>query len=430
MKRELMNDLIDWKNSSNRKPLILRGARQVGKTWLLREFGNSEYTQTAYINFEKSQHLATIFEADFDTQRIITALGIAAGVNIEADNTLIVLDEIQEVPKALTSLKYFNEDAPKYHIVCAGSLLGVMLHSQVSFPVGKVEFLDMYPLSFKEFLWALGEDALSKLLESKNWELIKTFREKYIYLLKQYYFIGGMPEVVHAFAETNDFQQARELQKAILLAYEQDFSKLAPKEIVPRIHNLWQSIPAQLAKENKKFVYGLIRTGARAKDYELAINWLIDSGLIHKINHINKPGIPLIAYQNIANFKLFIVDVGLLGAMGNLDVKTLLEENRVFEEFKGALTEQYVLQQLIPNSNLVIKYWTAENSSAEVDFVIQKSGKVIPLEVKAAENLQAKSLRVYYQKYLPDIVLRTSMSDYREDDWLTNVPLYAIGYYL
>lgn len=429
MKRELSSALITWKNKSNRKPLILRGARQVGKTWLLQEFGKSEYAQTAYVNFEKSRHLKTIFESDFDTERIITALEIETGLKIQKNSTLIILDEIQEAPKALTALKYFQENSPEYHIVCAGSLLGVMLHAHVSFPVGKVEFLDVYPLSFREFLWALGENALDELLEKKEWDLIKTFRDKYIYLLKQYYYVGGMPEVVSVYAETGDFKQVRELQKFILLAYEQDFSKHAPVEIVPRIHNLWSSLPAQLTRENKKFVYGLIRTGARAKEYELAINWLESSGLVHKINLTKKPGIPLVAYQDISAFKLYGVDVGLLGAMCDLDVKTLLEGNKIFEEFKGALTEQYVIQQLILNDDFVVKYWSAENSRAEVDFVIQKSGKIFPLEVKAAENLQAKSLKVYYNKFSPTRAFRTSMSDYREEVWLTNVPLYAVGYF-
>lgn len=429
MKRELSSALITWKNKSNRKPLILRGARQVGKTWLLQEFGKSEYTQTAYVNFEKSRHLKTIFESDFDTERIITALEIETGLKIQKNSTLIILDEIQEAPKALTALKYFQENSPEYHIVCAGSLLGVMLHAHVSFPVGKVEFLDVYPLSFREFLWALGENALDELLEKKEWDLIKTFRDKYIYLLKQYYYVGGMPEVVSVYAKTGDFKQVRELQKSILLAYEQDFSKHAPVEIVPRIHNLWSSLPAQLTRENKKFVYGLIRTGARAKEYELAINWLESSGLVHKINLTKKPGIPLVAYQDISAFKLYGVDVGLLGAMCDLDVKTLLEGNKIFEEFKGALTEQYVIQQLILNDDFVVKYWSAENSRAEVDFVIQKSGKIFPLEVKAAENLQAKSLKVYYNKFSPTRAFRTSMSDYREEVWLTNVPLYAVGYF-
>lgn len=429
MKRELSSALITWKNKSNRKPLILRGARQVGKTWLLQEFGKSEYAQTAYVNFEKSRHLKTIFESDFDTERIITALEIETGLKIQKNSTLIILDEIQEAPKALTALKYFQENSPEYHIVCAGSLLGVMLHAHVSFPVGKVEFLDVYPLSFREFLWALGENALDELLEKKEWDLIKTFRDKYTYLLKQYYYVGGMPEVVSVYAKTGDFNQVRELQKSILLAYEQDFSKHAPVEIVPRIHNLWSSLPAQLTRENKKFVYGLIRTGARSKEYELAINWLESSGLVHKINLTKKPGIPLVAYQDISAFKLYGVDVGLLGAMCDLDVKTLLEGNKIFEEFKGALTEQYVIQQLILNDDFVVKYWSAENSRAEVDFVIQKSGKIFPLEVKAAENLQAKSLKVYYNKFLPTRAFRTSMSDYREEDWLTNVPLYAVGYF-
>lgn len=427
MKRTELNSLIKWKHSSNRKPLIIRGARQVGKTWLMKSFGKAEYEQCAYVNFESNKALAGIFADDFNIQRIITALQIETGIIIKPADTLIILDEIQEAPGALTSLKYFQENAPEYHVISAGSLLGVALSGHTSFPVGKVDFIDLYPLNFIEFMEAMKEEPLLDLLKSKDWGLIKSFRLKYIQLLKQYYYVGGMPEGVLAFVKNGDFDEVREIQKRILSSYEQDFSKHAPNEIVPRIRMLWNSIPVQLAKENKKFVYGVIKQGARAKEYELALSWLIDCGLLHKVNRATKPAMPLKAYEDFGAFKLFIVDVGLLGAMVDMDVKTLLEGNNVFEEFKGALTEQFVLQQLIVLSGITTYYWSAENGTAEIDFLLQHNGKIIPVEVKAEENLKAKSLKVFCQKYNPETAVRTSMSDYRKEDWLINLPLYAIS---
>lgn len=422
-----IRQLLAWKNSENRKPLLIRGARQVGKTWLMKAFGKEEYEQCVYINFESNRRLGTIFETDFDIKRIILALQIETGIIINPENTLIILDEIQEAQGALTSLKYFHENAPEYHIISAGSLLGVALNRQTSFPVGKVEFLDLHPLSFVEFLQALGEGPLLQLLESQDWILIKTFKTKYIQLLKQYYYVGGMPEAVLSFSKNTDFDKVRDIQKRILESYEQDFSKHAPREIVPRIRMLWQSIPAQLAKENKKFIYGIIKEGARAKEYELAMSWLIDCGLIYKVNRITKPAIPLKAYEDFGAFKLFIVDIGLLGAMVNMDVKTLLEGNVLFEEFKGALTEQFVMQQLITFKEISTYYWSAENATAEIDILIQFSGKIIPVEVKAEENLKAKSLKVFFGKYSPALSIRTSMSDFRKEEWLVNLPLYALS---
>ena len=427
MRRTAMQVLLSWKNKPGRKPLIIRGARQVGKTWLMKEFGKNEYAQTAYVNFESSKLLKALFVDNFDIQRIITALQIETGVQINAGNTLIIFDEIQEAEGAITSLKYFCENAPQYHIVAAGSLLGVALQKHTSFPVGKVEFLDLHPLNFPEFLMALDQQPLLGLLKSRDWTLITSFKEKYIQLLRQYYYIGGMPETVLSFKTQNDFKEVRVIQKRILSAYEQDFSKHAPIEIVPRIRMLWNSIPAQLAKENKKFMYGAVKSGSRAKDYELALAWLIDCGLVHKVSRASKPGIPLKAYEDVAAFKLFIADVGLMGAMGDIDVRTLIEGNVIFEEFKGALTEQYVLQQLLTMPELAIYYWSAERSTAEVDFLIQSSGEVIPIEVKAEENLKAKSLKTFCQKYSPKTAIRTSMSDFRKEDWLTNLPLYAIS---
>lgn len=427
MRREASEDLIKWKNQNHRKPLIIRGARQVGKTWIMKEFGKINYEKCAYINFDNNERMESLFSGNLEISRIITALQIEAGVTIEANNTLIIFDEVQEVPRALTSLKYFYENAPQYHIVAAGSLLGVALHPGTSFPVGKIDFMDLYPLSFIEFLNATGNENLTGLLKTKDFELIKSFKGRYIDLLKQYYYVGGMPEAVSSFIETKDYKVVREVQNRLLMAYEQDFSKHAPNETIPRIRMLWTSIPTQLAKENRKFVYGLIRKGARAKEYELAMQWLIDCGLVYKVGRITKPDMPLMAYQDFTAFKLYVLDVGLLSAMSGLDIKSLLEGNSVFEEFKGALTEQYVLQQLINNKDINPFYWTSDNSKGEIDFIFQNGMDIIPMEVKAEENLQAKSLKSYCLRYEPKHAVRTSMSDYREEEWLINIPLYAIN---
>lgn len=380
----------------------------------------------AYVNFETSGALKTLFDLDFDINRILTAIQLETGVHVMAENTLIVFDEIQETERGLTALKYFYENAPQYHVIAAGSLLGVALHQSTSFPVGKVSFMNLYPLDFAEFLLAKGQRPLLELLCKQDWPLIKMYKHKYAELLREYYYVGGMPEVVLSFVENNDFEEVRTIQSEILNSYERDFSKHAPNEIVPRIRMLWNSIPSQLARENKKFIYGLIKKGARAKEYELALSWLIDSGLVYKIERISKPTMPLKGYADSSAFKLFVADIGLLCAMGEIDAGTLLHGNRIFEEFKGALTEQYVLQQLMIHHKSIF-YWSAESGKAEVDFVLQCSGKVIPLEVKAEENLQAKSLKSYCQKYTPETAIRTSMSDYRKENWLTNIPLYAIG---
>ncbi|NVO03511.1 MAG: ATP-binding protein [Bacteroidetes bacterium] len=429
MERQQFQKLINWKNSKDRKPLIIRGARQVGKTWLMQEFGKREYMQTVYINFESSKSLRSLFENDYNIQRIITALEIETDIQINSENTLIIFDEIQECDGAITSLKYFCENAPQYHVIAAGSLLGVALHSNISFPVGKVDFLDLYPLTFSEFLLAMNKKSLFDLLMSKDWEMITGFKSKFIELLRQYYFIGGMPEVVFSFSKENNFNKVREIQNRILNSYEQDFSKHAPIELVPRIRMIWNSIPAQLAKENRKFMYGLLKQGARAKEFEMAMAWLIDSGLIYKVNRCSKPAIPLIAYMDNSAFKIYILDVGLLAAIGNIDVKTIINGNQIFQEFKGAITEQFVLQQLKSIEELPIYYWSTEKSTAEIDFLVQHSDSVIPMEVKAEENLKAKSLKYFNQKYKMPISIRTSMADYRIDEWLTNLPLYAIENY-
>ena len=426
MYRESIASLKKWKEDKFRKPLIVRGARQVGKTWLLQEFGRTSYAKFIYVNFEETSSLQTIFTSDFDIERIITVLQIHAQMTITAEDTLIVLDEIQSAERGVTSLKYFCEKAPQYHVIAAGSLLGMGLHSQVSFPVGKVDFLDLRPLSFSEFLLSQNEKALVDALKAKNWSVVSMFTEKLKEYLRYYFYVGGMPEVVDAFAKTRDWQLVRRIQNRILNSYEGDFSKHAPNETVPRIRMVWQSIPSQLAKENKKFVYGVIREGARAKDFELAIQWLTDCGLLLKSHRVSKPGIPLAAYQDTSVFKLFLHDVGLLGAMAGLNVRTIIEGDEIFTEFKGALTEQYVMQQLRLNSERYIGYWTNDRSTSEVDFVIQEEGEVFPIEVKSGENLKAKSFRLFCEKYKPSKAIRTSLSDYKEESWMANVPLYAI----
>ncbi len=426
MYRYAIENLDKWKNSKNRKPLIIEGARQVGKTWIMKEFGKKSYNKTVYINFDSNVQMAELFSIDLNVERIIMGLELYAGHKINPTDTLIIFDEVQEVPKALSSLKYFYENAPEYHIVCAGSLLGIALHEGTSFPVGKVDFLKLYPLSFKEFLMAIGLERFAELLDKKDYDMIKSFKQTYIDALKQYYYVGGMPEVVASFADEKDFNEARKIQKRILTAYEQDFSKHAPREIVPKIRMLWNSIPSQLAKENKKFIYGLIREGARAKEYETAIMWLSDCGLVHKVSRINAPNIPLKAYEDLKAFKLFIVDVGLLGAMVGLNQRTLLNGNELFTEFKGALTEQYVMQQLAVNQDLGVYYYTNDRNTCEVDFIVDNGDNIIPLEVKAEINLKAKSLKTYREKFTPEISIRSSMADYSQEVGLINLPLYAI----
>jgi predicted AAA+ superfamily ATPase len=376
MYRTSLEYLYKWKEKDNRKPLIIRGARQVGKTWLMKEFANKAYKSHAYINFDNNIQIKQLFLQDLNVDRLIMGLELYTGKKIVPSETLIIFDEVQEVPNALTSLKYFNEDAPSYHIVCAGSLLGIALHPGTSFPVGKVEFMDLYPLSFSEFMLAMGKEQYAELLESKDYEMITTFKQEYINLLKQYFFVGGMPEVVAHYVDNKDFQGVREIQRRILDAYEQDFSKHAPNEIVPRIRMLWNSIPAQLAKENKKFIYGLIKEGARAKEYETALLWLTDCGLIHQVNRVNAPNIPLKAYEDLKAFKLFTLDVGLLSCMVGLHQSALLSGNDLFREFKGALTEQYVLQQLKTLDNLNVYYWTNDRNRAEIDFLIGSEGPI------------------------------------------------------
>ncbi len=426
MYRTALEKLYRWKESRHRKPLIIEGARQVGKTWLMKEFGRKAYADTVYINFDANSVMAELFASDLDTNRLILGLELYVGRKIDPENTLLIFDEIQEVPRALSSLKYFYEDAPQYQIVCAGSLPGIALHEGTSFPVGKVDFLKLYPLSFREFLMAAGQESFAELLARRDYPMIASFRQAYIDALRQYYFIGGMPEAVQSFVEDKDFNEVRAIQKRILAAYEQDFSKHAPNSTVPKIRMVWNSIPSQLAKENKKFVYGLVREGGRAKEYETAILWLCDCGLVHRVSRVNAAGIPLKAYEDLKAFKLFMADVGLLGCMAGLHQRTLLEGNRLFTEFKGALTEQYVCQQLQTIPDMGVYYYTNDRGSCEVDFVLDYDGQAVPVEAKAEANLMAKSLRTYRDRFNPSVSVRTSMADYKREEWLVNLPLYTI----
>ena len=426
MYRIAIEKLYKWKDSKRRKPLIIEGARQVGKTWLMKEFGKQAYTDTVYINFDSNSKMADLFATDLNTDRLILGLELYIGHKINPDNTLLIFDEVQEVPRALASLKYFYENAPQYHIICAGSLLGIALHQGTSFPVGKVDFLKLYPLSFSEFLMATGNERFAELLTKQDYEMITSFKHTYIDLLKYYYFVGGMPEAVQSFSESKDFNEVRVIQKRILEAYEQDFSKHAPNEIVPKIRMLWNNIPSQLAKENKKFIYGLVREGGRAREYETAIMWLSDCGLVHKVSRVNSAGVPMKAYEDLKAFKLFMVDVGLLGCMAGLHQHILLDGNDLFIEFKGALTEQYVCQQLKTIEDLGIYYYTNDRGSCEINFVVDTGEQIVPIEVKAETNLKAKSLKTYRERFEPELSVRTSMADYKKDDWILNLPLYAI----
>lgn len=424
MKRYITENLLKWKNKPNRKPLILQGARQVGKTWIMKDFAKKYYKKFVYINFEINTKLQEIFSQDLDIARIIASFEIEASQNID-NNTLIILDEIQEAVNGLTALKYFYENAPEFQIMAAGSFLGVSLQKNKTFPVGKVDFLTLYPLNFEEFLLNLGEEILLKHLLEKNWDILAPFHEKLIQLLRVYYFVGGMPEVMSHYIENKDFKEARNIQQNILLGYENDFAKYAPIEIVPKIRMVWQSIIGQLSKENKKFIYNQLKEGARAKEFESAINWLVNSGLVHKSFLVAKPAIPLSAYSNFDAFKLFLVDIGLLNAMAKIDEKILLEKNKILTEYKGAMTEQFVCQELKHDFDLY--YWSAKNGTAELDFLIQKNDLIIPIEVKAEENLKAKSLKIFAEKFNPKYAIRTTMNPYRNDEWLINIPLYGIG---
>ncbi|MDA3911094.1 MAG: ATP-binding protein [Bacteroidales bacterium] len=427
MKRDKLDSLIKWKNSRIRKPLIMRGARQVGKTWLLKEFGKSYYDKLVYVNFENTPSLKELFSTDLNIERIISVLEIHSGIKITPNDTLIVLDEIQEAPSGLTSLKYFCENAPDLHIAAAGSLLGLSASNKSSFPVGKVDFLDLHPMSFFEFISALGKRKLSEAIKTESWASVDIFHDELINHLRTYYYVGGMPEVVQNYINNKNWEEVRLIQQRILNSYEADFSKHAPIEIVPRIRMVWQSIPLQLAKENKKFVYGAIRSGARAKDFELAIQWLVDAGVLLKVNRITKPELPINAFLDTDAFKLYLHDVGLLSAMVKLDIKSLIQGNELFSQFKGALTEQYVCEQLQNIEDSEIAYWTNSRSTSEVDFILQTNSEVIPIEVKAEKNIKAKSFKLFCEKYQPQNAIKTSLLKYKKQSWMTNIPLYAIG---
>jgi len=427
VKRLLMDELIKWKNKNNRLPLILKGARQVGKTWLLSEFGRTEFDDVLYINFENAPGLKEIFDGDISPRRIIDLLGALHGKRIEPQKTLLIFDEVQEIPRALTALKYFAETAPEYAICCAGSLLGGALHKGTSFPVGKVDYLTLQPFNFEEFLLANGESMLIEFISGNGInELPKVMVDKFADYLKLYFVVGGMPAVVVSWLGTRDFSEVEKRQLDILETYENDFSKHAPKNIVPKLRHLWNSVPSQLAKENKKFIYGLVREGARARDYEEAMLWLLDSGLLRKVGRITKAAMPLKAYEDLKAFKLYHLDVGLLRVMSELPPDAIIDGIKVFEEFKGALTEQYVLSELA-GKNFIrnIYYWTSE-ATAEVDFVFADNKDIYPVEVKAGGNLNARSLRVYRDRYQPRVAIRTSLSNLRADDGLLNIPLYVL----
>ncbi|MDR3293585.1 MAG: ATP-binding protein [Clostridiales bacterium] len=426
MKRFAMSELIDWKNRKSKKPLIIRGARQVGKTWLLKEFGKTMYKDYIYINFDDNPQMEKLFSLNLEPSRLIEGLSVYSGKAIDRE-TLLIFDEIQEVPNALNSLKYFYEDASEYQIVAAGSLLGIALHSGTSFPVGKVEFMDLYPMSFSEFLCATGYEKHAKNLAEGNLDFIGVIKSELIDLLKKYMFVGGMPEAVLSYSQNKNYAEVKKIHLQILGTYENDFSKHAPINIVPRIRMLWQSIPHQLAKENKKFIYGLVKEGSRAREYEIALMWLSDCGLIRQVKRVKKGSMPLKFYEDWHAFKLFILDVGLLCELSGIDAKVLVDRDDLLTEYKGAITEQFVLQQLVA-IGITPYYWSNDTSDGEVDFVFQNETEIIPIEVKAAENLRAKSLKAFAAEYKIPKAVRTSLSDFRKDELIVNVPLYLIEF--
>ena len=426
MKRDIYNKLLQWKNDSNRKPLIITGARQVGKTWIMREFGKNEYANVVYINCDNEKRIETLLSEDYNIDRILLGLQAISGVNIKSDKTLIIFDEIQQIPRGLHLLKYFYEENPEYHVMVAGSLLGITLNQGVSFPVGKVDIMEMNPMNFNEFLEAMGQEQLLKVLNTNDWKLIDSLSTKYIELLRQYYYVGGMPEAVYSYCKDKNLAQVRNIQNNILKAYRNDISKHATKSESVKIGQVLDSLPSQLAKENKKFIYGVIKTGARAAEYELAIQWLIDAGIVHKVNRIKEAKMPLKFYEDISAFKLFLLDMGLFACMCDVPASEILVGNNVFVEYKGAFAEQYVLQQLVCQ-NVKPYYWSSEKTPSEIDFVIQKDNKIIPIEVKAEVNVKARSLRQFITNNPELKAVRFSMLGYAEQDWMTNIPLYYIS---
>lgn len=429
MKRMLMDELVLWKSNPNKKPLVLNGARQVGKTWLLKEFGTRHFESVAYVSLDNDAVARSYFDMDLDARRIIASLSLQLNMDIVPEKTLIILDEIQACPKAITALKYFCENAPEYAVAAAGSLLGLSAHEGSGFPVDKVNMLDLHPLTFSEFLEATGNGRYAGLIESGDVNLMTPFAPTLEGLLRRYYVVGGMPGAVNAYLAGDDFRAARKVQEELLAGYERDFSKHVPPRLLGRMMLAWASIPRHLSRENKRFVFGQVRKGGRAADFEECLAWLEEAGLIHKVQRVDRPGLPLSAYAEQAIFKVFLHDIGLLGAMYELNPEAILAGSAVFTEFKGALTEQYVCQELIASCGFTPFYWSAENSTGEIDFLVQDGGKIYPIEVKAKENLKAKSLRAFAGKYDGVHARRFSMSGYRDQDWMRNVPLYAIGHY-
>ncbi len=426
MKRNLMKQLIAWKALANRKPLIIWGARQTGKTWLMKEFGRRFFPSFVYISFYNNRKTARLFESDFDTERIIKALEVQYHASIKPGETLLIFDEIQEAPRVLESLKYFCEEAPEYPICAAGSLLGVRMHSGISFPVGKINEMHLYPMDFSEYLCAMGEERLAEAVSDMRNPLLKDLRDSFMEHLKNYFFIGGMPECVEAFSLRKDYEEVREIQNSILSQCDGDFGKHVKPEEIPRIRMVWASLPIQLAKENRKFFFGRIKEGARMKEYETAIQWLVDAGLVYKVHKVTEPAVPLKAYIDFASFKLFMLDIGLLGAMSELDADVIIKGSDIFTEFKGALTEEYVLEEILSSTQYTPYYYSGDKSVYETDFLIQKKGAVIPVEVKAEENVKSKSLRVYYDKFKPEYAVRFSSLDYVDQGWMLNIPLWAV----
>lgn len=426
MERSIITQLKAWKQSPLRKPLILAGARQVGKTYILREFGKREYENVAYINCDNNPAVAGLFAEDYDMKRVLLVIGALTGQTITPGRTLIILDEIQELPRGLSALKYFCEQAPEYHVAVAGSLLGVAMHRGESAPVGKADIIRMGPMSFVEYLMARGETQLTQILLSRDWPTIAMLHVRLTKLLREYYFVGGMPEAVSTFLKTNDANEVRRVQNDILYLYRSDMSKHVSADEATRISMVWQSIPSQLARENKKFVYGAVRKGARAKDFETAIQWLMDAGLIYKVPRVREVGMPLKFYEDLNAFKIFMLDVGLLGALSEMAPALMLMSNNVMTESKGAFTENYVLCQLKALPDTATYYYSREDSRMEVDFVAQHQGRIIPIEVKAEENLRSKSLRAFMDRHEDLHAVRFSMSPYREQGWMTNYPLYAV----
>ena len=428
MYRNIIGQLKEWKNREHRKPLVLAGARQVGKTYILKRFGEQEFANMAYINCDDNELAKNLFAQDYDIRRILLAIGAITGQSIEPGRTLIVLDEIQEAPRGLSVLKYFCENAPQYHVAVAGSLLGITMHKGEAFPVGKVEVLHIYPMTFDEFLLAKGKDRMVDILRSKDWDTVKLLRNEFVKALREYYFVGGMPEAVGEFIGSNDVMKVRNIQNDILYAYQKDISKHVPASEANRISMVWQSMPSQLVKENKKFIYGVAKPGGRAKDFEVAIQWLMDAGLVYKAERVSRPKMPLKFYVDISSFKLFLLDCGLLGAMSETPPETLLVADNGMEESKGAFTENYVMSQLVATCASSVFYYS-NDARLEIDFLIQHGRDIVPIEAKAEENLRSKSLSTFVASHPELHGLRFSMSDYREQDWMTNVPLYAASTY-